>query len=104
MGRYTLAHEAENAELIILVRKGRYAAGLAGVHIHGGSDQPGTSVTPEVNADGGDPQDMIAIYDAHLGIDSSPLWRGRQREGLEPPNMQLIKDLRAKVEEAAKKP
>jgi hypothetical protein len=103
-GRYTLAHQAGDAEIIILVRKGRYAEGLAGVHIRGGSDQPNTTVTPEVNVDGGDPQDMISVYDASLGIDTSPLWRGRQRDGLEPPDMQLIKDLRKKVEEAAKKP
>ncbi|HEX4486965.1 MAG TPA: hypothetical protein VH088_11890 [Terriglobales bacterium] len=103
-GRYTLAHQANDAEIIILVRKGRYAEGLAGIHVHGGSDQPNTTITPEVNADGGDPQDMIAVYDASMGIDTSPLWRGRERDGLNPPDMQLVKELRAKIEEAAKKP
>jgi hypothetical protein len=103
-GRYTLAHNREDAELIIVVRKGRYVEALAGVHIHGGTDQPSPTVSPEVNADAGDPQDMVAVYDASLGTDTSPLWRDRQRGGLEPPDMKLIQELRTKVEDAAKKP
>ena len=103
-GRYTLVYRVEDADLIILVRKGRIAEALAGVRIHGGSDSPSPSIGPIVNADGGDPQDMIAVYDSAQGIDSAPLWRGRQRGGLEPPEMRLVQELRTKVEAAAKKP
>ena len=44
------------------------------------------SIGPIVNANGGNPQDMIAVYDSDQGIDCAPLWRGRQRGGLNPGN------------------
>ena len=103
-GRYTLAHRLEDADLVIVVRKGRYAEALAGVRIHGGSGEPGASIHPDVQGDAGDPQDMIAVYDASHGVDSSALWRSRQRDGLKPPDMELIKELRTTVENAAKQP
>jgi hypothetical protein len=103
-GHYSLAYRREDAKLIIVVRKGRYAETLAGVRIHGGSDQPNPSIAPDIQADVGDPQDMVAVYDASLGIDSPTLWRSRQRDGLEPPDMKLVQKLRTEVETAARQP
>ena len=103
-GRYIVVYRPEDADLIILVRKGRIAEALGGVRIHSGSDAPSPSVGPSVTADAGDPQDIIAVYDAAQGIDSPPLWRGRQRDGLNPPEMRLVQELRTMVEAAAKTP
>lgn len=103
-GRYIVVYRAKDADLIILVRKGRMAEALGGVRVHAGSNAPSPSVGPSVNADAGDPQDMIAVYDAAQGIDSPPLWRGRQNDGLRPPEMRLVQELRTKVEAAAKTP
>ncbi|MGA8618019.1 MAG: hypothetical protein WB660_05800 [Candidatus Sulfotelmatobacter sp.] len=47
---------------------------------------------------------MIAVYRAAEGIDSPPLWRGRQIDGLRPPEMRLVQELRTKVEAAEKTP
>jgi len=103
-GRYALAYERKDADLILLVRKGRYAEALAGVRIHAGSESPNPSAGPAMTGDAGDPQDMVAVYDAAQGIDSSPLWRGRATDGLKPPEMSLVNQLRVKVEASEKKP
>jgi hypothetical protein len=103
-GRYSLAYSPQDAELIIVVRKGRIAEALAGVHVHGGTGQPDPSIEPQVNGDAGDPQDMVMIYDASLGTDSPPLWRSREKGGLEPPQMKLLEKLRSDVDAAAKQP
>ena len=103
-GRYALAYERKNADLIILVRKGRYAEALAGARIHAGSERPNASIGPAISGDAGDPQDMLTVYDAAQGIDSPPLWRGRAPDGLKPPEMSLVNQLRVKVEASEKKP
>ena len=112
-GKYGIALRREDADLIIVVRKGRVAEALVGARVHASSrpsnnpGQPdGTSIRPEVEGDFGDPQDMIAVYSADLGNedDSAPLWRGRRTDGLNPPQMRLIQELRTKVEAAAKAP
>ncbi len=103
-GRYIVVYRPKDADLIILVRKGRIAEALGGVRVHAGSDAPNPSAGPSVHADAGDPQDMIAVYRAAEGIDSPPLWRGRQIDGLRPPEMRLVQELRTKVEAAEKTP
>jgi hypothetical protein len=45
---------------------------------------------------------MLAVYDAHFGIDAAPLWRKIQRGGLLN-EMPLFKEFKRAVE-AAKKP
>jgi hypothetical protein len=52
----------------------------------------------------GSSQDMLALYQAPEGVDSAPLWRGLQAGGLDLPSMQLVQNLRAEVEAAAKVP
>ncbi len=103
-GRYTLVYEKENADLILLVRKGRLAEAQEGAGIHIGSTRPSPSVGSITNVDGGDPRDMLAVYNAAQGIDTSPIWRGVQSGGLSMPDLPLVKEFRAKVEATAKKP
>ena len=98
-GRFALAYKAQDAELILLVRKGRFVESMPGIRIGAGSDtKPG--VATEVPTDVGDPRDMLALYDASKGIDSAPLWRGLMKSGLNPPQMDLMGELRDAVESA----
>ena len=103
-GRYTLVYDRKDAELIFLVRKGRTAETRDGVRIHAGSNQPTPSFGPEIQRDGGDPQDMLAVFDAARGTDTAPIWRDRITEGLNAPKVELVRELRTKVETAAKNP
>jgi hypothetical protein len=102
-GRYTLVYERKAADLILLVRKGRIVNTTNGVGIQAGSNMP-TAIGPIYGADAGDPDDMIAIYNASLGTDTAPIWRERMSDGLDKPEMKLIRELRKKVEGASKKP
>ena len=102
--RYVLVYDRKKADLIFLVRKGRVAEARGGVEIHAGSDKRIPGAAPVVYADGGDPQDMLAVYDAAEGIDGPALWRGRERDGLTLPDMRLVTELRSRVEAADKKP
>ena len=103
-GRYVPVYERRNADLIILIRKGRIAEAGAGVAIHAGTEKPSPNFTPVLNGDAGDPQDMLAVYDATEGTDNTPLWRGREPDGLKPPEMRLINEFRTRVEDTARKP
>jgi hypothetical protein len=103
-GKYEVVNGTSQApDLVLLVRKGRIAEVTPAVGIHAGSDtKPG--VSPQTSADFGDPNDMLALYDGPSGIDAAPLWRGMQSGGLNAPNPQLVQNLRAAVEAAAKVP
>ncbi len=103
-GRYTLVYERKAADLIILVRKGRTAEAQQGIGIHAGSGTANPSVGPVTAADDGDPQDMLAVYNADLGTDNAPIWRDRMTDGLNAPEVKLVRELRTKVEAAAKNP
>ena len=117
-GRYILVYTPEEADLIMVVRAGRVAS------IHGGiagtdtitigrmprtdpSDPTGAPVPPigseSAGGEVGPSEDMLEIYDAHLGVmTSSPLWRKLQASGLEGPEPSLVKELRKEVEAAEK--
>jgi len=103
-GRYTLVYERKAADLIVLVRKGRTAEAQQGIGIHAGSNRPSPSLGPVADADAGDPQDMLAVYNAALGTDTAPVWRDRMTDGLSTPEVKLVRELRTKVEAAAKNP
>ena len=111
------------ADIIVLVRKGRYAGltggGAIGVGTGGeiriGSPFPtstpgtipdnqpvGTGGGVYGGADAGMPDDELAVYDAHLGLDTSPLWRRMQAEGLRVPKLPLFDELKKQVEETDK--
>jgi hypothetical protein len=103
-GRYTLVYDRKAADLIILVRKGRTQETRNGIAIHAGSSMPKPGIGPVTDVDGGDPDDMIAVYNESLGTDTPPLWRESMSNGLDPPEIKLIRELRKNVEGAAKKP
>ncbi len=101
--RYQLVYRAENADLILVVRKGRLASVTPQIGI-GSSHPDGTRRSIGIGAEAGPANDWLAIYDAHSGIDSPPLWQATQREGLNPPDLSLFKRFKEEVEEAARKP
>jgi hypothetical protein len=101
-GYYRVAYKPEDADIIFLVRKGRYVGVQPGVQIHAGSQRP-TSAEAGSNADAGDPWDELSVHDAKLGVDSPPLWLGRSRDGLNAPDPRLVQQLRAAVESSVKK-
>ena len=95
--RYHVVYQPEMADIIVLVRKGRYA-GLTG----GGTVGVGTGGGVYGGADAGMPDDELAVYDAHLGLDTSPLWRRMQAEGLRVPKLPLFEELKKQVEDTEK--
>lgn len=102
-GRYALAYQTKDADLILLVRKGRVAESVPGIRVGVGSDTK-TGIGADVPSDVGDPRDMLALYDAASGLDSAPLWRDLMKGGLNPPGMSLVVELRDAVDAAAKVP
>jgi len=102
-GRYALAYEPKNADLILLVRKGHVVESQPQLSIGAGSTiKP--SIGADVPTDMGSSRDMLALYDAADGIDSTPLWRDLMNDGLNPPQMRLVGELRSAVDQAAKVP
>jgi hypothetical protein len=101
-GRYALAYDTRNTDLIILVRRGRIAESLPGVRVGVGSDTK-PNIGADVPVDAGDPRDMMALYDAQNGgIDSAPLWRESIMNGLDPPKLALLEQLKEAVEAVVK--
>ena len=103
-GRYALAYQPKDADLILLVRKGHIVESQPQLRIGAGS-----TVSPSIGAavptDVGSARDMLVLYDAKDGgIDSTPLWRDLMKDGLSPPQMRLIGELRSAVDKAAKVP
>jgi hypothetical protein len=47
---------------------------------------------------------MLAVFDAARGPDTTPIWRDRMTDGLNSPKVELVRELRTKVEAAAKDP
>jgi hypothetical protein len=129
-GLYDLAYQPKDADLVILVRKGRYANVRPTARVNTGSypdanpktnpnfdasahanvnratNTPmnsATGVSPDVQADIGDPRDMLVLYDKSYGTGSStPLWRAFVADGLDAPDVPLVQQLRAEVEQTAK--
>ena len=85
------------------MRKGRTAETEGGPSIHLGSNRL-PSVGSVTDTDAGDPDDMLAVYNASLGIDTAPMWRDRMHDGLSGPDLKLLQEVRTKVEAAAKNP
>jgi len=102
-GRYALAYNERDADLILLVRKGRIVATQPGFRVDAGSGTKPT-IGADAPTDIGDPRDMLALYNATGGLNASPLWRGTAADGLNPPQMTLVGDLRTAVDKAAKVP
>ena len=95
MGRYSIAYSQQDAELTLVVRKGRLVDATGGGRVHTGPDRPcGNSrpaagpcvesenpgVDPVAAVDAGDPLDSLALYD------STSLWRRQTRAMAWPPH------------------
>ncbi len=115
--RYAIALDRNEADLVIVVRKGR----LAGAQLHGGISggtrtQPGQPPNPdsgggpslqggrsaEVGAGGevGPDVDILRIYIQNDGKLTGMVWSREQDGGLDAPGVPLIAQLRAAVEHA----
>jgi hypothetical protein len=116
--RYTLAINSSQADLIIIVRKGR----LAGLQGHGGISAgphpmppiaPGgqnPSQNPSQNQDAdqiggraevGPDSDLLRVYGTNPeGRRIGPIWTGEQADGLGAPDVPLLQQLRSAVERA----
>ena len=46
----------------------------------------------------------LAVFDAARGTDTAPIWRDRMTDGLNSPKVELVHELRTKVETAGKNP
>lgn len=104
-GHYIVVYNRRDAEIILRVRKGRIAEALVGPRIQVGTDKPRPTVGPAATADvNTTKEDMLEVYDATLGTDSPALWRAFRTDGLNPPDMSLVRKLRSEVEASLNKP
>jgi hypothetical protein len=103
--KYIVVYKQEEADLILLVRKGR--VGTVRPRVVVGRRTPGEDQFPQgagADAEFGSAQDLFAVYDARSGgVDSAALWRQYQSGGLEPPALPLLARFKKDVEDAAKK-
>ena len=127
-GKYTLTLRASEADLIIVVRKGRLLSANGGVKVGGGrvpgsdtsddgvaigkrppsdSTEPRTSIPKGVyvGAESGSKDDALLVYLQSLGgVNSAPVWMKMEEKGLEAPDLALFKEFKAAVEAAASHP
>lgn len=118
--RYVLTYNREEADLVFVVRTGRLAGVKAG-YSRGTIPDPqsrGTIPGPQsrgnpaqqgrgndsaisVGAEAGPRDDLLEVCQIDPnGILSSPLWMRTQRDGLEAPDLPLLKELRKEVDSA----
>lgn len=101
--KYIVVYKQEDADLILLVRKGRVAGIRPHVTIGGRipeQERPGLGT----DADVGPAEDMLAVYDARSGaLDSAPLWRQLAPGGLNEPGLPLLERFKKDVDASAKK-
>ncbi len=114
-GRYAIATDSSQADLILVVRKGR----IAGAQGHGGinrGDGPMAPSTPGrqspqgqsnnddelgARADVGPAEDLVRVYIPRVdGGRTGPIWTGESSDGLDSPVVPLIRRLRDDVERA----
>jgi hypothetical protein len=112
--RYAVAINRDDADLILIVRKGRIAGAQGRVGVSGGSPrQPGVpfpgsdprqdGIGTSVGAAGevGPPDDMLRVY-THTpdGKLTGPLWSREMKDGLDAPSVLLLQQLKQAVEHA----
>lgn len=108
--RYALTLNRKDAELVFVVRKGR----LASLGVHGGVSAgsrvppgqsgpfPGEGLTSEVGAGAevGPPDDLLRVQLQDKGQLTTIVWYRSMDRGLDAPDVQLMKELKAAVEKA----
>jgi hypothetical protein len=102
-GRYSLTPNANDAELVFVVRKGRVASGRVGGTVGVGSPYPGQPPTTRTagmaEAETGPPDDLLEVRMRNTdGSLSMPIWMHTQPEGLDRPHVPLMQMLRDAVE------
>jgi hypothetical protein len=121
--RYAVTLDQSDAELVMVVRKGRLAGAevMGGVGVgtgpqFGGSNPRGNAgrvTTTEIGARGevGPPDDMLRVYIVTPdGGRGAMVWSGAMKDGLNSPSLTLLRQLRQEIDHAyppqtaAKKP
>jgi hypothetical protein len=99
--RYIVTAKRKDAELIIVVRKGRIASVQPRVGVGGGG---GTrNVSGGVSADVGSPNDLLEVFVLSPdGSRSGPIWTRSMKDGLNPPEIPLFQQLKQAVDSASK--
>lgn len=111
--RYTLASKREQADVVLVVRKGRIASGeahtgvSAGLHPPGSQtpghtqSQPGDEGNVGVGTEVGPENDMLRVYLVSAdGKLTGPLWTREIQDGLDAPGVVLLQLLRTAVQRA----
>jgi len=112
--RYGIATTPGDADLIFVVRKGRLVSAQGTVGVSAGSSLPRVGVgsrDPSSSQDSGSdigargevgpPDDMLSVYLRNPdGKRGARIWIGRQDDGLNAPNLPLLRQLRAAVDQA----
>jgi len=106
--RYTLTLRREDADLIIVIRKGRLAEANVGVRVSAGSQRAPASQTPGSSGSGvgvgaggeaGPPDDLFEVYMPNpSGIVGAPLWMRMLADGLNGSKPPLFEQLKKAVE------
>lgn len=116
--RYAITVKRREAELLVVVRKGRIASvrgsvggnagsgpGESGPHHERGSTQPKVEggVTAGVGAEVGSPDDLFYVYLVNQdGSLVGPIWKHHQKDGLDTPDIPLFKQFKESIETASK--
>ena len=109
--RYAIAINRSDADLVIVIRKGRLAAAQAHGGVSVGSPLPPGGQTGRipgqtggsevgVRTDVGEPEDMLRVYVQNEGELKAMVWNRTMEGGLDAPTVQLVKQLKAAVEKA----
>lgn len=107
--RYTLAARREDADLVIVVRKGRAIEGKVGVILGSTTGPPGnpsrgqngTGVGVVGGGEAGTPDDLFEICQLNPnGMLSTPLWMRTFPDGLDGPKVMLFEQFKEAVEKA----
>jgi hypothetical protein len=100
--RYALTSNANEAELVFVVRKGRIAGGRVGGSVGVGNPYPGQTTTTRTGmaeAEIGPPDDLLEVKVRNTdGSLSAPIWLRSQPDGLNRPHVPLMQLLRDMVE------
>lgn len=109
--RYAVTTRREDADLIFVVRKGRLAAAKAGVQVGSGGPQaypnpqgnPGPRTAPgngiALGGEVGPPDDLLEVYERSPDNSrGATLWQRSFADGLNPPDLTLLKQLKDAVE------
>ncbi len=106
-GRYTLTMNRGEADLVVVVRKGRAASGNVGIaprhgQLPGSAGQPGQPGSgAEFGADAGPADDLLEVCQIDPGGKlSGPLWERSMSDGLNAPRVLLLEQFEKAVDKA----